>query len=716
MTIDEVKEKIDWLRVNLSIHNENYYAKDKPKISDAEYDRLYAELKKLEEAYPQFAKYDSPTQKVGAKAAKSFKKITHPTPMLSLYTETDYTDKGAYDFTRRVSNYLVGNKISEKGERSYCCEPKFDGLAIKAIYKDGLLFSAATRGDGLVGEDVTENFRTISNLPAKLNGGFTGEDFPKYLEVHGEVMMPKSVFKQINAELVSQGLETYVNARNAAAGSLRTLDPEVTRSRKLIFYAYGVGNMKDFSIGTQWDWLARLAYLGIPVAHLQKLVVEPDGLIEYHQWMLKNRETLDYDIDGVVYKVNSIDLQNKMGYSGREPRWAAAHKYAPEVETTTIEGIDIQVGRTGKLTPVARVIPVFVGGTTISNVTLHNQDQIDRLGIAVGDVVNIQRAGDVIPEIVSVMTKGNQPVFKIPHTCPICHSPAVRKEGQVDLRCTGGSICSAQIRQTVIHFVSRIGMNIDGLGEAIVDKLLEADLLDTVADIYCLGLKAKAMKAQVSLLQAYEIMGKSQLLQLSVDTLKTLDKMADTSANNLINAIEKSKQTTLEKFLIALGIRHASEGTAKRLVKHFGTLENIMSAKQEELEAVDDIGPIVSKSVFEYFSDKVNRNTISLLNAFGVKWQESVVKQYEKLPLEGIKIAITGTDLGMSRQDIKSTLEAHGANVVDSVNASTDFLIAGENARSKLENALKHKVPIIDTPEFLYLIKNNANWYTRFIK
>lgn len=695
--------------------NAEYYDQNAPTVSDAEYDRAFKSLRDLEEQYPELRSPVSPTQTVGGRANKGFGKVKHGVPMLSLYTETDFTAEGAYDFTRRVSEYLVANKHSEKTDRAYCCELKFDGLGLSLRYEKGLLVRAATRGDGEVGEDVTAGALAIDSIPKRLRGSdeFVTH-YPDVLEIRGEVMMPRSVFRALNDQLVAQGKDPYVNPRNAAAGSLRLLDPVQVAKRGLIFYAYQVAEASGSTyIRTQEVWLAQMREWGLPVFNMILVTKDPDELVAFHQQALQARAQLDFDIDGVVYKVNNLDLQEVLGISGREPRWATAHKFEPETETSVVESIEIQVGRTGKLTPVAKLRPVFVGGVTVSSVTLSNENQIAKLGLDVGDTVYVRRAGDVIPEITGVSAKGIAgSVFKLPQVCPECGSPVHRDEGEVDYRCTGGLVCPAQRKCALLHFVSRRAMNIDGFGDKLIDQLVDAGLVTSPIDLYCLGLQAKATEEKIPLEELEKSLSLAKRTQLAIQTLCSLERMGETTASNLVAAIHVSKQTTLAKFLFALGIRHVGEGTAKRLALHFGDLTPIKEATQAELERIDDIGPVVAASVVEFFADERNQYIVNMLRQVGVQWPQ-VAPQESELPLKGVKIAITGSAEDLTRDQLKDLLEAEGATVMTDVTAKTEFLIAGEGGGGKRAKAELFHVPLVEMKQ-LQRELTEPGWYRRF--
>lgn len=713
MTPSNIVEQAHSLIGNLTKWNEDYYVASKPTVSDAEYDRALVQLRELEANYPDLRSPVSPTQTVGGRASAG--KVKHAAPMLSLYTETNFTEEGAYDFTRRVSTFLVSNKVSEKTDRFYTCELKFDGVSLSLRYEKGLLVRATTRGDGEYGDDVTAAALTVAGIRQRLRGS---EEFvshyPDVLEVRGEVLMLRSGFARLNDERIARNEDPFVNPRAAASGSLMG-NPQEAAKRGLIFYAYSVAEASgDHQIRTQSVWLSQLKDWGLPVFEMTMQTKHPMELVEFHDRALALRPELDFEIDGVVYKVDSLELQKALGFSGREPRWATAHKFEPETETTVVEAIDIQVGRTGKLTPVARLRPVFVGGTTITNVTLSNEEQIARLGLDVGDTVYVRRAGDVIPEITGVSAKGIAgSVFKIPKVCPECGSPAHRDEDEVDYRCTGGLVCPAQRKSALLHFVSRNALNIDGIGDKLIDQLVDTGLVTSPIDLFCLGLQAKASEEKVPLTELDKSMSLAKKTQLAIHTLCTLERMGETGATNLVTAIHAAKRTTLQKFLISLGIRHAGEGTAKRLSAHYGNLEGILNASQAELEKIKDIGPTVAKSLREFFDDERNQYIVSTLRQMGVTWPDIDVSEAGR-PLKDVKIAITGSAAeGLPRETLVELLEAQGAQVVDDVTVKTDFLIAGENARSKLAKAQKLEIPIIELKSLQSQLAD-PDWYKQF--
>ena len=673
------------LRGQINAHAHNYYVLDAPQIPDAEYDKLFAELQALEAAHPQLQSLDSPTQRVGGKALAQFASVRHKVPMLSIRTETDTEATGAQNFDTRVRKELGLTQADPAVE--YVAELKFDGLAMSLRYENGMLVQAATRGDGETGEDVTQNIRTINQIPLKLPQGA-----PAVLEVRGEVYMRRGDFDALNERQrskIAQGMKgekTFVNPRNAAAGAVRQLDSSIAAQRPLSFFAYGLGEVTPASEGgpdfkTHYDVLQALKIWGFPVAAQTIRAQAAPELIAYYQRIGQTRDALPFDIDGVVYKVNSLALQKQLGFVTREPRWAVAHKYPAQEQLTTVLSIDVQVGRTGKLTPVAKLAPVFVGGVTVTNATLHNEDEARRKDVRVGDTVVVRRAGDVIPEVVSVLLDKRFPgaeVFTMPHTCPVCSSSAVREDGEADYRCTGGLFCGAQRKEAILHFAHRRAVEVDGLGDKLVEQLVDANTIRTLPDLYRLGLVA----------------------------LASLDRMADKSANNLLQAIENSKQTTLPRFVFGLGIRHVGEATAKELARHFGKLDAIMDATEEELLGVNDVGPIVAKSLRTFFDQPHNREVVEQLRACGVTWQEGEPAAVTPKPLTGKTFVITGTLPTLSRDQAKDMLEAAGAKVAGSVSKKTDYLLAGADAGSKLDKARELGVAVIDEAMLGDLLQN----------
>jgi len=666
------RERADALRELLHHHAHRYYVLDAPEIPDAEYDKLFGELQQLEERYPQLRTPDSPTQRVGAQALDGFAKVRHKVPMLSIRTETDIEASGARNFDARVRREL-GLKEGEPPV-DYVAELKFDGLAISLRYEQGVLVQAATRGDGEIGEDVTQNIRTIGQIPLRLHG----KDVPPVLEVRGEVYMRRDDFERLNElqrEKIAKGAKnekTFVNPRNAAAGAVRQLDPGIARQRPLSFYAYGWGQIEGGpAFETHHAILRALQGWGLPVSDRIVLARGADDLIAYHQAVGRDRDRLPFDIDGVVYKVNSLALQKQLGFVTREPRWAVAHKFPAQEQVTTVEAIDIYVGRTGKLTPVARLQPVFVGGVTVTNATLHNEDEARRKDVRVGDHVIVRRAGDVIPEVVAVVPDKRAPgaaQFTMPRTCPVCGSAALREEGEVDYRCTGGLFCGAQRKQAILHFAQRRAMDIEGLGEKLVDQMVDAGVIRTLPDLYRLGLA----------------------------NLVALERMGEKSAQNLLAGLEKSKHTTLPRFLYGLGIRHIGESTARDLARHFGKLDAIMDASVDALLQVPDVGPIVAESLHAFFQQPHNREVIEQLRACCVQWEESEPAAQPPRPLSGKTVVLTGTLPTLSRDEAKDLLETAGAKVAGSVSKKTDYVVAGAEAGSKLDKARELGVPVLD--------------------
>lgn len=675
------------LREQLHHHAHQYYVLDDPEIPDAEYDRLFQELQAIEARHPEWLTPDSPTQRVGGRILDHFAPARHAVPMLSIRTETDTEASGAQAFDARVRKELG---LGEADVVAYVAELKFDGLAINLRYENGVLVQAATRGDGEVGEDVTQNIRTIGQIPLRLSP--TGSHpVPQVLEVRGEVYMRRDDFEALNerqrARMAAgeKGEKTFVNPRNAAAGAVRQLDPAIAAQRPLSFYAYGLGEVspqaaEQLHISTHMAWLQAFKAWGFPVSEHAAVVQGATELIAYHQRIGAARDSLPFDIDGVVYKVNSLALQQQLGFVTREPRWAVAHKYPAQEQLTIVLDIDVQVGRTGKLTPVAKLAPVFVGGVTVTNATLHNEDEARRKDVRVGDTVIVRRAGDVIPEVVGVLADkrvDDPPVFTMPATCPVCGSDAVREEGEADHRCSGGLFCSAQRKQAILHFAHRRAVEVEGLGEKLVDQLVDAGVIHTLPDLYRLGLTA----------------------------LASLERMADKSAQNILSALEASKATTLPRFVFGLGIRHVGEATAKELARHFGTLDAIMAASVDELLLVQDVGPVVAQSIHTFFAQAHNREVVEQLRACGVHWDESTPGQAGPKPLAGKTFVITGTLPTLSRDEAKDKLEAAGAKVAGSVSKKTSYVLAGTEAGSKLDKAQELGVPVIDEAQMLQMLE-----------
>jgi len=671
------------LRTLLQHHGHLYYVLDAPTLPDAEYDRLFRELQDLETQHPDLRTSDSPTQRVGGKPLAQFDSVRHALPMLSIRTETDTQASGAQAFDARIRKEL--ELADEAAPVQYVTELKFDGLAMSLRYENGVLVQAATRGDGEYGEDVTHNIRTIGQIPLRL------KDAPPLLEVRGEVYMRRDDFEALNARqrlriaAGEKGEKTFVNPRNAAAGAVRQLDPAIAAQRPLRFFAYGLGLVQG---GPAWathsELLQALKAWGFPVAEQTSTALGADGLLDFYERTGAQRAQLPFDIDGVVYKVNSLALQQRLGFVSREPRWAVAHKYPAQEQITTVLGIDVQVGRTGKLTPVAKLAPVFVGGVTVTNATLHNEDEARRKDVRLGDQVIVRRAGDVIPEVVSVLPESAQrpergAIFTMPHICPVCGSAALREEDEADYRCTGGLFCSAQRKQAFLHFVQRRAVEVEGLGEKLVDQLVDAGLVSTLPDLYRLGFTAFA----------------------------ALDRMADKSANNLVEALEKSKATTLPRFLYGLGIRHVGEATAKALARHFGSIDAIMQASEADLLLVNDVGPTVAQSIHTFFAQAHNREVVEQLRACGLHWPAMEAASDAPKPLAGLTFVITGTLPTLGRDAAKALIEDAGAKVAGSVSKKTSYVLAGSEAGSKLDKALELGVPVIDEAALHHMLEAN---------
>jgi DNA ligase (NAD+) len=679
-----VAQRIATLRAEIEKHNYQYYVLDQPLIPDTEFDRLFRELQTLEAQHPEFATPDSPTQRVGGKVLDAFVPVRHAVAMLSIRTETDISDEGAASFDARVRRELGLGKGEPDAVIEYSCELKFDGLAINLRYERGVLVQAATRGDGETGEDVTQNIRTIHCIPLHLKGCNA-----EVVEVRGEVYMRRDDFENYNERQREQGLPTLVNPRNGAAGSVRQLDPALAARRPLSFFAYGLGEVRDWKLpATHSAVLDALDKMGVPVSTERAVVRGALGLVEFHQRIATKRDSLPFDIDGVVYKINSLDLQRQLGFVSREPRWAVAHKFPAEEQMTVVRDIDIQVGRTGKLTPVAKLEPVFVGGTTVSNATLHNEDETRRKDVRIGDTVIVRRAGDVIPEVVGVVrdhrpANAGKPfdLFRLMHgKCPVCGSAIAREEGEADWRCTGGLFCPAQRKRALLHFASRRAMDIEGLGDKLVEQLVDDGIVSTPADLY----------------------------KLDLAILANLERMGEKSAQNLREAIECSKQPTLARFIYALGIRNVGEATAKDLARHFGKLKNLMRADEAQLQRVPDVGPVVAQSIVAFFGEKHNVDVIDDLldeERGGVRPKESEGEAAGELPMAGKTFVLTGT-LSMPREEAKEKLEALGAKVAGSVSKNTDYVIAGVEAGSKLDKAMALGVTVLDEQQFLALLES----------
>lgn len=677
----DAAERAAWLRAELERHNHAYYVLDTPSIPDAEYDKLFRELQGLETEYPELLTADSPTQRVGGTPLKEFPPRRHGVPMLSLNNAFAPEEVEAFD--KRVRDGLETIAAVD-----YAVEPKFDGLAISLTYENGVFTCGATRGDGVTGEEVTPNLRTLRCIPLRLRG----EGWPALVEIRGEVLMFKADFADLNARQRERGDKEFANPRNAAAGSLRQLDSKITAARPLSFFAYGVGAGADaLAVRTHSELMDQLAAWGFPVAVERAVVTGSRGQLEFFAKIGMLRPSLPYDIDGVVYKVNRLDWQARLGFVSRAPRFAIAHKFPAEEALTEVLGIDVQVGRTGAITPVARLKPVFVGGVTVTNATLHNEDEVRRKDVRVGDTVIVRRAGDVIPEVVAIVPEkrptrdlfGGEPLhppFELPKACPECGSAVVRGIDEAIARCTGGLYCPAQRKQALWHYAARRAMDIEGLGDKIVDQLVDAGHVHTPADLY----------------------------GLSVETLAGLERMGEKSALNLVAAIDHSRQTTLARFIFALGIRNVGEATARDLARYFGNLNGIMAADVEALQQVPDVGPIVAASIVAFFNESHNREIIAQLLAAGLHWTEGEPADAGPKLLAGKTLVLTGTLPTLKRDDAKAMIEAAGGKVAGSVSKKTDFVVAGEEAGSKLEKALELGVAVIDEAELLKLLEKGV--------
>lgn len=675
MTANSDARRIEELREAIRHHNYRYYVLDDPSITDAEYDRLMQELLRLEAQHPELVTPDSPTQRVGAAPSSQFGQVKHAVPMLSL--SNAFSEQDVRDFDRRARERLDTAQPIE-----YTCEPKLDGLAVSLRYENGVFVQAATRGDGTTGEDVTANVRTIQSVPLRL----AGEGWPRLLEVRGEVFMSHAGFARMNREAAERGEKTFVNPRNAAAGSLRQLDPAVSASRPLEIFFYGTGAHEGGRLPDRHGELLRqLREWGLRTNPEIRTVTGVEGCLEYHREMQQKRASLGYDIDGVVYKVDRYDLQRELGFVSRAPRWAVAHKFPAQEESTVLKGVDFQVGRTGALTPVARLEPVFVGGVTVSNATLHNMDEIERLGVKIGDTVIVRRAGDVIPEIVQVV-EAKRPEdardIVLPATCPVCGSDVVREEGEAAARCTGGLYCGAQRKESLKHFASRRAMDIEGLGDRLIELFIEKGYLRNAADIYRLHEHAAE-------LQAFEGFGEK-------------------SVAKLLKAIDASRHTTLARFLYALGIRDVGEATAQTLARHFGSLRAIMDADEPALQEVPDVGPKVAARIADFFREEHNREVIDRLLAAGIEWEEGERAEAGPKPLEGQTFVLTGSLESMTRDEAKDRITALGGKVAGSVSKKTSYVVAGADPGSKLARAEELGVPVLDEQALLKLLEGRG--------
>ena len=669
--------RVDTLRSEINRHNHLYHSLDAPEISDAAFDKLFQELKQLEADHPQLATDDSPTQRVGAEPLKSFSQITHELPMLSL--DNAFGEDDMRDFDRRVKTRLGTDTSIE-----YACEPKIDGVAVSLLYVDGRLVQGATRGDGITGEDITANVRTIESVPLRL----LGKGYPARLEVRGEIYFPRSAFDRMNRQAEKSGEKVFANPRNAAAGTLRQLDPRITARRKLTMYAYSIGLVSDEGKlpDRHSEILAALSGWGLRVSPLLKLAEGLDACIDYYQGLLTGRDELDYEIDGVVFKVNSMAAQQQLGILTRTPRWAIAHKFPAEEGVTRLNDVEFQVGRTGAITPVARLEPVQLGGVTISNASLHNMDEIARLKLAIGDQVMIQRAGDVIPKVMSVVkapagkkaSKGKKSgkQIRLPASCPACGAELHRAEGEVVVRCSGGLECPAQRKESIRHFASRLALDIEGLGDKLVAQLVDESLIATAADLY----------------------------RLTEAQLVGLERMAPKSAGNLLAALEKSKSTTLPRFIYALGIQEVGESTARSLAAHYGKMGTLMETDEEALQQVPDVGPIVASKIFWFLNQANNRKVIDELLDLGIHWPDEAAQPSEDR-LQGQTFVLTGTLAGLTRQEAKARLQALGAKVAGSVSAKTSYVVAGDAAGSKLAKARELGVAVMSEADLLKLLE-----------
>ena len=660
-------QQIDTLRQDLRRYEYEYHVLDNPTIPDAEYDRLFHQLKALEAEHPELITADSPTQRVGAKPLSGFAQIRHEIPMLSL--DNAFSDEEFYAFVKRIEDRLI--RLPEP--LTFCCEPKLDGLAVSILYVNGVLTQAATRGDGTTGEDITANIRTIRNIPLQL----LMDNPPARLEVRGEVFMPHAGFVRLNQHALEKGEKTFANPRNAAAGSLRQLDPKITSKRPLVLNAYGIGIAEGVDLpNTHYDRLQWLKSIGIPVNPEIRLCNGTDEVLDFYRDIQNKRSSLGYDIDGTVLKINDIALQEKLGFISKAPRWAIAYKFPAQEELTRLNDVEFQVGRTGAITPVAKLEPVFVAGVTVSNATLHNGDEIERLDIAIGDTVVIRRAGDVIPQIIGVLHDRRpadaRPII-FPKTCPVCDSAIVRIEGEAVARCTGGLFCAAQRKEALKHFVSRKAMDIDGVGGKLIEQLVDRELIHTPADLF----------------------------KLDLTTLTRLERMGAKSAENVLASLEKAKNTTLARFIFALGIREVGEATALNLANHFKTLEALQNADLEALQQVPDVGEVVANRILAFWHEPHNVAVVNDLIAQGVHWETVETKEVTENRFKGKTVVLTGTLTQMGRNEAKALLQDMGAKVSGSVSAKTDFVIAGDAAGSKLTKAQELGVTVLTEEEFL---------------
>ncbi|QIA77020.1 NAD-dependent DNA ligase LigA [Rodentibacter caecimuris] len=667
----DIQTQINNLRKKLRQYEYEYHVLDNPSVPDSEYDRLFHQLKALELEHPEWVTADSPTQRVGAKPLSAFHQIRHEIPMLSL--DNAFSDEEFYAFVKRIEDRL-GKSVSPL---TFCAEPKLDGLAVSILYENGVLTQAATRGDGTTGEDITLNIRTVRNIPLQL----LTENPPARLEVRGEVFMPHEGFERLNEYALEHGEKTFANPRNAAAGSLRQLDPKITSKRPLVLNAYSVGIAEGVDLPvTHYERLQWLKSIGIPVNPEIRLCHDVEAVLAFYHAMQNKRSDLGYDIDGTVLKINDIALQNELGFISKAPRWAIAYKFPAQEELTVLNDVEFQVGRTGAITPVAKLEPVFVAGVTVSNATLHNGDEIARLDIAIGDTVIVRRAGDVIPQIIGVLRERrpeNAKPIVFPTHCPVCNSQIIRIEGEAVARCTGGLFCEAQRKEALKHFVSRKAMDIDGVGGKLIEQLVDRELIHTPADLF----------------------------KLDLTTLTRLERMGKKSAENALNSLEKAKHTTLARFIFALGIREVGEATALNLANHFKTLEALQNADFEQLQQVSDVGEVVANRILAFWREPHNVEVVNDLLAQGVHWDTVEIKEVQDNPFKDKTIVLTGTLTQMGRNEAKVLLQEMGAKVSGSVSAKTDFVIAGEAAGSKLTKAQELGVAILTEEEFLAQIR-----------
>ncbi len=667
---EDINKQINYLKLVIQEHDHRYYVLDDPQISDHEYDSLLRELKDLEDSHPELITSDSPTQRVGGSPISEFNQIQHSKPMLSLGNAFGIDELEA--FNKRINDTLDANDVE------FNAELKFDGLAVTILYENGIMKYAATRGDGSVGEDVTHNIKTIKTIPLKLHG----ENHPRIFEVRGEVLMDKNDFKELNEYQISLGQKTFANPRNAAAGSLRQLDPKITAKRKLKFYAYSLGQVdQDLELTNHTDILEYIHNAGVPISSYSQRVVGINQMQHFYEDILKKRNSLPFDIDGIVYKVNSIKNQENLGYVSKAPRWAIAYKFPAEEAETVVNDINVQVGRTGVITPVARLHPVFVSGVTVTNATLHNEDEMLRKDIRIGDSVIVRRAGDVVPEVVRVI-KEKRPstakVFKMPQYCPICNSQVIRIDGEAAQRCTGQLKCEAQAKQAISHYVSRKAMNIEGLGAKIIDHFFEKGMIKNISDIY----------------------------QLDYEEIQKMEGFGEKSAENLKDAIELSKNTTLAKFIYALGIRNVGEATSKDIVKKLGTLENVMKASIDDFLEINDVGPVVAQSLHQFFQEDENKVIINNIIEFGVKWDDQAQNVTNDQKLNQQTFVVTGTLENFSRDEIKELIENNGGKVSGSVSKKTSYVIIGDNPGSKADKAAELGVKIINEKQLMELLND----------